>query len=294
MDDIIFYIPEKFGMLPGDYYKRNPKVYKLFSICHFIFTLGVSIQPAYLIATIVYVEEDQPTKIFFTLIFFLLSLQSMICVTPVGYNNILYPEEYSQMKQHFRLIDVLLKKREIYVDNKWKIFKFIIFHVYYLFMNTLYTRSAWDRYSNIYNVMVLWPMYVWYLQVPIAWTVLEAVRKRLKILNEYIAQIYPKEMGFIKVSTSKAIISFDNQYPFDIIELLDIYDKITKIIRTYNKMFGMFSSVLAFLVIIEYVSNVFRLVTFEDDPDIETAILDVFTMITHTVSSTNVYIRMCF
>lgn len=285
MDDVTFYISESSGILPGYLYKSKPKIYKILSFLHTIFTLCVTFYPASQFAMIIGELEDPPTKIFYILVFVQYTLQSILCTTPVLYHNILYPNAYIKMKQNFKRIDLLLKKRALLSkQNKWIIFKFIIFHTCYFTINYVYTDGGWNRYSNIYNVLVLWPMYVWYIQIPIAWTILEAVRERLYILNKYINQIYPIKMEFIKVTNTKSITTFDNQYPCDIVELLEIYDKLTKIIKTFNKLFGMFSSLLAFIVIIEYVSNVFRIVTFEEDPDIETAIIDVFTMIMHTVS----------
>lgn len=207
----------------------------------------------------------------------------MKTAVPVLYNNILYPDDYVKMKTYFQTIDAILKKRSIHIENKWLPFRFLWFYASFFWVFGVATFAYWNRFSNIINVLFIFPCFFWFLEVAIAWEILESLRIHLKSFNKFISSALHQN-SFQNNSQLRDNTIYKIYFKSDIFDLIQLYNHIIKVVIIYNQLFGIFFGTLALLNLFEYVSSIYRFVSFTNDSDNASNYAENLNMISHTVS----------
>lgn len=291
MDNLILTVPEKFGILPGEFYLKKPKVFKFVSSLHALINFCIFLSPTVYFGIQSLNNESLSNYWIMTSVVTL--LVTFLTVIPVLYNCVLYPDDYIEMQNHFQKIKEIFKKRTIYVTTSWRRTKFLVFHIIYFVCNIISISIFWGHMHPALTILMLWPTYIWYLEVAVAWQILEAVRNSLKHLNQLIDLMY--RLNYFLADANSMLKQRDvwssnargrEEDDESILDFIEIFERVTKIVNIFNKLFGIFNAMLVFGFLIEFVAVIYRIIAWT--ADMESVYMDLISAILHTVCFINI------
>lgn len=273
MDQLFTRIPEKCGILPGYFYLTSPKVYKTISVVQFLCVVGISLYPCVIMIKGISNNEYHGALKNYTILSIFSEILAASLLTTMLYANVLYPHDFIEIKTHFDKINTILKKQNIVLTENWELAKYLLFHIVIIVLNGIsfyiYNGNGWT-----YTIISIWVLYIRQVEVAIAWRILEDIRLRLKAINSLIR---------FKDDSNFESLTISNKFQNNILNIIEAHNCITKIIKLFNKLFGIYIILITLWFILELLAIVYGVVADITDHDLEKQYVDIFLASTHVV-----------
>lgn len=175
-----------------------------------------------------------------------LMVYASLSFSSVFYKNVLYPESYVELHYHFGVISDILKRRKIVLkQNQSKIIYAIVHTILLVYM--IYSVDIYDSlYPTAFMIIINWPHFNYLSEGIVAWNMLENVREYFIILNNAIINLQSCEM-------------MKNQLKIN--DLIEIHENLLKILKSYNKIFGISVVFRNLIFVVEVLFTSLKLVT---------------------------------